>query len=210
MSEGEGEDDPRVQEVLGVLLRLAAADLDARIDNPEGDAPIELVAAAVNMLAEELAASVRSERELRRELEAKIAERTAELEALERAQALIRELSTPVIEVWAGILVLPLIGVIDDERGVQIMEQLLHAIVERQAKIAIVDITGVPNIDASAADQLTRVVGATKMLGARTLLTGVGPRNAQTFADLEVDLRGVEMASSLRAGLQWALRALHR
>jgi rsbT co-antagonist protein RsbR len=210
MTEGEGATDERVQEVLGVLLRLASADLDARVDNPEGDAPIELVAAAVNMLAEELAASVRSERELRGQLEAEIAERTAELEVLERAQALIRELSTPVIEVWAGVLVLPLIGVIDDERGLQVMEQLLHAIVERQAKFAIIDITGVPNIDASAADQLTRVVGATKMLGACTLLTGVGPRNAQTFADLDVDLRGVEMASSLRVGLQSALRALHR
>ncbi len=209
------DDSLRAQEILDVLLRLAAADLDARVPPPAGESPIDLVAVAVNMLAEELSASMADQRRLRAELEQEVAQRTAEVEKLARAQALvarqtqaIRELSTPVIEIWQGILVLPLIGLIDEERGEQVRAQLLDAIVRTQARAAIIDITGVPTIDTMVAHQLLRLASAARLLGTTSILTGIGPRNAQTLVGLGAEFGGLVTARSLEAGLKTALALL--
>ena len=93
----------------------------------------------------------------------------------------IRELSTPVIEIWRGVLILPLIGLLDEARGQQITEQLLAAVVRNGASTVILDITGVPEIDTSVANYLLEAMAATRMLGTDSILTGVSPANAQTL-----------------------------
>lgn len=205
----EAADDDMVQAVLDVLMRLAVADLDARVDIGEGTKPIELVGAAVNMLAEELAASRAAEVELRRQLEQEADSRRRENEVLVAAQAqlarqndAIRALSTPVIEVARGVLILPLIGLVDAARAEQIMEQLLAAIVRRAASTVILDLTGVPTIDTAAAHHLLQVTAAAKLLGTRSIITGVSPGNAQTLVRLDVDLAAIATRSSLAVALR--------
>lgn len=205
----EAADDDMVQAVLDVLMRLAVADLDARVDIGEGTKPIELVGAAVNMLAEELAASRAAEVELRRQLQHEADSRRRENEVLVAAQAqlarqndAIRALSTPVIEVARGVLILPLIGLVDAARAEQIMEQLLAAIVRQAASTVILDLTGVPTIDTAAAHHLLQVTAAAKLLGTRSIITGVSPGNAQTLVRLDVDLAAIATRSSLAVALR--------
>jgi len=116
----------------------------------------------------------------------------------------IMELSTPVIEVWEDILVLPLIGAIDTARAQRVVENLLETIVEKQASVVIMDITGVPLIDTAVANHLIMTVSAVGILGTRMILTGVSPHNAQTLVKLGVDLGNITTKSSLRSGLKLA------
>jgi rsbT co-antagonist protein RsbR len=118
----------------------------------------------------------------------------------------IQELSTPVIEVWEDILVLPLIGAIDTARAQRVVENLLETIVEKQASVVIMDITGVPLIDTAVANHLIMTVAAVTILGTRLILTGVSPHNAQTLVKLGVDLGDIVTKSSLRAGLKLAFQ----
>ena len=212
MTDPQPPEGDRVQAILDVLLRLASADLGARLPLAEGHAPLDLVSTAINFLADELQAAIESERELQGRLQAEVRERDAQVEALrqahvqiERQNRAIRELSTPVIEVLTGVLVLPLVGLIDAERGEQIVEQLLSSIVSSAARVAILDVTGVLRIDAEVAGHIHRAVSAARLLGAATILTGVGPASAQAMVDLSVDFSEISTESSLKAGLRRAV-----
>ncbi len=121
----------------------------------------------------------------------------------EQQQAMIA-LSTPVLQIRDQILVLPLIGTIDSARAAQIVEQLLNSIVDTQASVVILDITGVPVIDTAVANHLIKTIQAAKMLGADTIITGISPANAQTLVTLGVDLSMMTTRGSLRSGVKLA------
>ncbi|MGH8914031.1 MAG: STAS domain-containing protein [Acidimicrobiia bacterium] len=123
-------------------------------------------------------------------------------------QAVVRRLSTPVIEVWDEILVMPLIGVLDTSRAKQMMEQLLERIVEEQAKFIIIDITGVPTVDTAVAEHLLKTTKAGHLVGASTLLVGISPQVAQTLVRLGVSLGDVATFTDLRSGLEHAFDSL--
>ena len=129
---------------------------------------------------------------------------------LEAQQAAIHELSTPVIQVWEGVLMLPLIGVVDSNRARQIMETLLTSIVETRSEIVILDISGVPLVDMAVANHLIKTVQAAQMLGARGIVTGLSPKVAQTVVELGVELTGITTRANLRAGLEMALGIVER
>jgi len=116
----------------------------------------------------------------------------------------IRELSTPVLQMWDEVLVLPLIGTVDTQRAQQLIEMLLEAIVRVQATVAILDVTGVPVVDTLVANHLLKTIEAARMLGAEVIVTGVNPENAQTLVKLGVDLGRVNAQSSLQSGLRMA------
>ncbi|MGH8872575.1 MAG: STAS domain-containing protein [Acidimicrobiia bacterium] len=123
-------------------------------------------------------------------------------------QQVIRRLSTPVIDVWDEVLVMPLIGVLDSTRAQQMMEQLLERIAAQEARFVIIDITGVPTVDTAVAEHLLKTTKASRLVGAQTLLAGISPRVAQTLVRLGVSLGDVSTFPNLRSGLEHALRAL--
>ena len=126
-----------------------------------------------------------------------------EMKITEQQQAMLT-LSTPVLQIRDQILVLPLIGTIDSARAAQIVEQLLNSIVDTQASVVIIDITGVPIIDTAVANHLIKTIQAAKMLGADTIITGISPANAQTLVTLGVDLSMMTTRGSLRSGVKLA------
>ncbi len=126
-----------------------------------------------------------------------------EMKITEQQQAMLA-LSTPVLQIRDQILVLPLIGTIDSARAAQIVEQLLNSIVDTQASVVILDITGVPVIDTAVANHLIKTIQAARMLGANTIITGISPANAQTLVTLGVDLSMMTTRGSLRSGVKFA------
>ncbi|XYI03909.1 PAS domain S-box protein [Sorangium sp. So ce1128] len=134
------------------------------------------------------------------------AERATLQEQMIHAQeATIRELSTPLIPLDAGILVMPLVGRLDRVRIEQLLERLLQGVVAQRAATVILDVTGVPMVDAEIADSLIRAAQAVKLLGAEVILTGVGPEVAQTMVSIGIDLQEIVTLSSLQSGLHHAL-----
>lgn len=121
-----------------------------------------------------------------------------------QAQSLL-DMATPVITLWDSILLLPLVGVVDSVRAVQIAECLLEAIGRSEAEITLIDVTGVPVMDTSVARHLLRTVAAARMLGTQVILTGISPTTAQTMVKLGIDLSSVPTRGSLKAGVALAL-----
>ena len=117
----------------------------------------------------------------------------------------VRELTTPVVQIWKDILVLPLVGSIDSVRATRIMEELLEGIVRYQAEVVILDITGVPVVDTSVANYLLQTVKAAEMLGAKSILVGISGHIAQTLINIGIDLSEVETHGNLQAGIEYAL-----
>ena len=127
---------------------------------------------------------------------------------IRKQQEMIGELSTPVIQIWEGILALPLVGAIDSQRTLQIMESLLDRIVKTQSSVVILDITGVPVVDTQVANHLIKTMQAARLLGARSILVGISPQIAQTLVHLGVDLSTITTGATLKTGLEIALRHL--
>ncbi len=135
-----------------------------------------------------------------RELEEKLA-------TIEHQQNAMRELSSPIIEVWDGILCLPVVGIVDTQRSAEMSAALLDSIVSRRARFAIVDLTGVDVIDTRTADHFLKMARAVRLLGAECILTGIKPAVAQTLVHIGVDLTDLTTLRSLREALQRHLPA---
>jgi len=126
-------------------------------------------------------------------------------EVIARQQQELLELSTPVVELWEGVLALPLIGTLDSERTQIVMESLLERIVASGAEIAIIDITGVPTVDTLVAQHLIKTISAARLMGADCILSGIRPQIAQTIVHLGLELNVVSKATMADA-LALALR----
>lgn len=123
-------------------------------------------------------------------------------------QEAIRVLSTPVLQVRERLLILPIIGVIDPQRARQLTEQLLQGIRTNRAKVVVIDITGVPVMDAKVANHLVQTVEAARLLGATVIITGLSPEIAQTLVTIGVDLSKMNTVGDLQGGIEEAERAL--
>ncbi|MGX9856110.1 STAS domain-containing protein [Limimaricola variabilis] len=127
-------------------------------------------------------------------------------EIIERQRAEMMELSTPVVQLWERVLTIPLIGTLDSMRAQEVMENLLNAIVEHQAEVVIVDITGVRVVDTQVAQHLLRTAAAVRLMGAEAIISGISPKIAQTMVELGVDVGEVTTRPSIRAALAEAFR----
>ncbi len=169
----------------------------------------------LGMIITDITALKAAERELlahRNHLEEMVEERTAELEealdtVFQQSRA-ITELSTPVTQVWEGVVVATLVGSLDEARVSQAVDRLLYSVSKSQAQVALIDISGVPNISSETASALIKARNAVALLGARTVLTGVRPAIAQTLVKLGVDLSNIDARSSLAGGIELAFEQL--
>jgi len=134
--------------------------------------------------------------------------RNAEEKIKRQAQEIVEMAAVPVVQVWQGIVLVPLIGTLDSQRTQQLMERLLNKVTESSSPVALVDITGVPAIDTQTAQHLIEAIAAVRLLGSEVVLTGVRPSIAQTLVHLGIDLTNVTTRSSLSAGLRRALEML--
>jgi rsbT co-antagonist protein RsbR len=127
---------------------------------------------------------------------------------IRQQQEAIRELSTPVLQVRERLLILPIIGVIDAQRARQLTEQLLRAIRNNRARVVVIDITGVPSVDAKVANHLLQTVDATRLMGASVIVTGLSSEIALTLVTIGVDLSKMNAVGDLQGGLEEAERVL--
>jgi rsbT co-antagonist protein RsbR len=118
------------------------------------------------------------------------------------------ELSTPVLQVRERLLILPIIGVLDEARAGQLTEQLLSGIRSHRAKMVVIDITGVADVDEKVADSLVRTVDASRLMGAEVIITGLSSKIAQTLVTIGVDLSKMRTVGDLQGGIEEAERAL--
>jgi rsbT co-antagonist protein RsbR len=127
------------------------------------------------------------------------------LATIEQQRAAIRELSAPIIDIWEGVLAIPLTGLLDSARAQELTERLLDRIGRVSVAWVILDLTGIDFVDTSIAGHLIKLAGAVRLMGAQCLLTGIGPRVAQTFVSLGVELEGLRSMANLREGLKYCL-----
>ena len=120
----------------------------------------------------------------------------------------VSDLETPVIQVWDGILALPIVGTLDTARAQRMNEALLEKIVATGSEIVILDITGVPVVDTAIAKHLLETVAAARLLGAEVLLVGLSSRVAMTMVHLGLDLTGITTRTTLAKGLELAFARL--
>ncbi len=199
-----------------ISLRGAARSLRER--NAELAQEIQERVSAEQALSKALRELERTTEELR-QANARLAEELRERERAEAARCALQEqvisvqrerlleLSTPLIPITDGILVMPLIGAIDTERASQAIEAALSGASERRAKLLILDITGVKVVDATVAGALVRAARGLELLGTRAIITGVRPEVAQALARLEIRLDTLVTKATLQAGVEYALGA---
>ncbi|MCX5528319.1 STAS domain-containing protein [Streptomyces bobili] len=127
---------------------------------------------------------------------------------IDRQQLQLLEVATPIIRLWDGIVAVPLIGTLDSARSQVVMETLLEAVVDQQARYAILDITGVPTVDSLVAQHLMKTVAAVRLMGAECVVSGIRPAIAQTIVHLGLDLGTVITRAGLADALAYALHGL--
>jgi rsbT co-antagonist protein RsbR len=185
-----------VGNVAGVLSSVESGDLTARAEVAfSEDDPLGALAACVNnmvaLLGERREETLRYQDELEQQIE-----------TIEKQRAAIRELSTPIIEIWPGVLCAPIVGVLDSGRAAEMTSALLSNVVATKAALAIIDITGIEAMDTQATDHFLRMARAVKLLGSHCALSGIHPNVARTIVHMGIDLAGVESYRTLREALQ--------
>jgi rsbT co-antagonist protein RsbR len=130
------------------------------------------------------------------------------LEVIERQQEVIRNLETPIIQVWDRVLTLPMIGVVDSQRAARVMNDLLNMVSSKGAHYAILDLTGVDTVDTATALHLFNMIDAIRLLGAEGIISGIRPTVAQTMVALGLDLSKVKTCANLQAALKLCIRRM--
>jgi rsbT co-antagonist protein RsbR len=185
-----------VADALLVLANVGYGDLDGRVEVGGLDgSPLGALFSGINEMIDSLRSERAKSRAYQEELEEKLA-------TIDQQRAAIRELSTPVMEVWDGVLCLPVVGIVDSARSAQMTDTLLQAIAEKRTRCAIVDLTGIEVMDTKTVDHFVRMARAVSLLGAECLLTGISPNIAHTMVQMGVDLADVTTHRSLREALR--------
>lgn len=200
----EGQLQQAISEILNALRLVEDGQLSARIElRYQETEPMVALANTANAVIHQLARVREETQAYQRELE-------EQLETIERQQAAIRELSTPMIEVWVGVLCVPIVGMMDSSRAAEMTSALLNAIVEKKVMFAIIDITGIDIMDTRAIDHFLRMARSVRLLGSECVLSGINPNVARSIIHMGVDLTGIESYRTLRDALQHHVRQRQR
>jgi len=194
----------RIDKVVDVLAKAACKDYQHRVEVSEDAVEDDFlqVEMGMNVVLEDLEQSETARRQFVQEIERK------NQEIADRAVMALRELSTPIISVWDGVLTLPVIGMVDTVRGAEMMEQLLARVASDQAQYVVIDITGVAVVDTRTADNFIRMSEAVRLIGAQCFLTGISPAIAQTIAQLGIDTSRIRTLRRLSDALQEVFQEL--
>jgi rsbT co-antagonist protein RsbR len=185
-----------VADALLALSNVGYGDYTTRLDLQEGDtSPLASLYAGINDMIATLGAEQEKARSYQQDLEGKLA-------TIERQRIAIQELSTPIMEVWDGVLCVPVVGLMDTARSSEMTNTLLRAVVDKGAKCAIIDITGIDVMDTRTVDHFVRMAKAVRLLGSECVLTGMNPHIAQTCVHMGLDLSNVITHRNLRDALQ--------
>lgn len=189
----------RIDRIVEVLTRATYQEYDVRVavdeKVPDHFSKVEV---GVNLLLEDWKQTKQRNTEVLRELEDK------NRELAERTAMALRELSTPIITVWQGVLALPVIGTVDTERASEMMDTLLSRVMSDQATHVIIDITGVVVLDTRTADHFIKMGQAVRLLGSSCFLTGISPAIAQTITQLDINTGSVRTVRRLSDALKVA------
>jgi rsbT co-antagonist protein RsbR len=185
------------EEVLGIVLLLRDVLARSLFEKYQGDFELlnrvlDAYEPAANRIANTVGVSFVQERE----------------RVIRQQQEAIRELSTPVLQVRERLVILPIIGILDSQRARQVAEQLLRGIRTHRAKVVVIDITGVPEIDSTVANHLVQTVEASRLMGASVVITGLSPEIALTLVTIGVDLSKMNAVGDLQGGIEHAERLL--
>jgi rsbT co-antagonist protein RsbR len=187
----------QTDEVLGIVLLLRDVLARSLFEKYQGDVDLlnrvlDAYEPAANRIANTVGVSFVQERE----------------RVIRQQQEAIRELSTPVLQVRERLLILPIIGVLDGQRARQLTQQLLQAIRANRAKVVVIDITGVPEIDSTVANHLVQTVEACGLMGAKVIISGLSSDIALTLVTIGVDLSKMNAVGDLQGGIEEAERLL--
>ncbi|MCE1248115.1 MAG: PAS domain-containing protein [Firmicutes bacterium] len=130
-----------------------------------------------------------------------ISQKVKNEERLREQARTIREISTPAIKLWEGIVVLPVVGIIDSVRAQQMMDTILAKITETSSRVVILDIQGVAAVDTAVANHLMKITKATKLMGCQCIISGISPAVAQTIVHLGIDMTGIRTNATLKDAL---------
>jgi rsbT co-antagonist protein RsbR len=184
-------------EVIGIVLLLRDVLARSLFEKYQGDFSLlnrvlDVYEPAANRIANTAAVGFVQERE----------------RVIRQQESALLELSTPVLQVRERLLILPIIGVLDEQRAQQLTEQLLRGIRTHRAKVVVIDITGVPEVDEVVANHLVQTVDASRLMGAGVIITGLSSEIAQTLVTIGVDLSKMEAVGDLQGGIEEAERLL--
>ncbi|HVJ88873.1 MAG TPA: STAS domain-containing protein [Labilithrix sp.] len=199
----------RIERLIEVLALISIGDLDPErttidIQNEDEFASLEV---SLNVFIAELTEARRQSEEAMQNLVASRSELEDKLATIERQQMTIKDLSTPVLELWQDIITLPVVGIVDSQRSVEMTETLLTNIVNRRAKCVILDLTGVQLVDTMTAHHFIKLAESARLLGAHCVITGISPAIAHTLS-LEGGIGDLKTLRSLREGIKECLRFL--
>ena len=185
-----------LSECFGVMAAVRTGDLTARVSDEMLGSDNELMSQFGAALNDTVADIDRQIDTIRRQQDTQSA-----------MEHLVRQLQTPILELWDDVLCLPVIGMVDSRRSAEMMETLLTEIVAHRSKYVILDITGVEIVDTRTADHFVKVMKSAELLGTRCVMTGIRPAVAQTLVELGVDLGSIHTLRNLQEGLRFCLRS---
>lgn len=200
--------EERLSRVTDAIALASAEAFDEAIEHLGGEIPDEL-----GMVEEALRLFLAELRDAKQKSQVSMSALTDANQELERRLATIahqeraiRELSAPILELWEGVVSLPVIGTLDAARAADMTERLLRRLVDARARWVLLDLTGVSDIDAATADRLYSLTSAVRLIGCRCVLTGIQPHVAVLLVEMRIELGGLHAARSLREGLRHCLK----
>lgn len=199
----------RFQRLMGVIGLASVGEFAAALGQlPEpGEDAFGMLEEGLRLFITELQATDEGRQQALAELQRANQDIEQKLSLIEAQRHEIRQLSTPVLDVWEGVLAAPIVGNLGHARAVEVTDALLQRIVATRARWALVDLTGVEDVDAGTADHLLKLAAAIKLVGCRCVITGVSPAVAQTLVSLDGAPRELHCLPNLREGLRHCLTA---
>jgi rsbT co-antagonist protein RsbR len=203
----------RLRRIVDVLSLVSLGEFDpakTTIDIEGKTDAFARVEASLNVMTSELAEARVANDEYVARLQTSRRDLEEKLETIERQRHTIRDLSTPIIELWDDILTLPIVGIVDTQRSLEMTTRLLRRLAESRYRCVIIDVTGVDVVDTMTADHFVKMIKSAQLLGVYSVITGVSPDIAQTLVRIGVELGPVKTLRSLKEGLKDCFLYLRR